>query len=590
MTMGQMVKSIEEKLVLWLSHRRLPLMLAIIVLVLAMPSLWTGLALDDYYTQMIIQGEEFFDEASKSSLSIYTWLDGNPARTRQLIDKGLVPWWTLPNARINFWRPLAVLTHVMDYALWPASPLIMHLQNLFWLGLLTVLAMLLYRRFFPILWVAGLAALLYTIDDAHAIPAGWIAHRSTLISVVFGIAVILFHDYWRKSKRIYPGLLAFFFFILALLANEAAIAICGYLFSYSLFVDNDDWKTRMTRLIPYACIVGIWILIYKSGGYGVWGAESYIDPFVSPIHFLGRLIVRAPVMLTGQWGFPPSSFYMAVQSTWKQFMLLWAVVFLVFLGAVLYRYLRNDRLARFWGMGMVLGVLPACTNMPADRHLFFIGLGAMGLLAQFFHQVRAKSDPIAPIRGPVVRSLCVILIIVHIILPPFLFPLRIIGFTAGSNAITESITNAGIDDSAADDTLVILNAPVLYSLYFSVIRNQNFQSTPAFIRSLGPNQGFLIPIQVSRPDERSLLVKPEGGFEWMFYRDHAHPLKVGSHVELSGMTAEVLSLTKEGWPSEVLYRFIVPLEDPSIVWLKIQDFSLVPFSLPAVGESVVLHR
>ncbi len=82
----------------------------------------------------------------------------------------------------------------------------MHLHSLLWLGALVVAAALLYRRILGPTWVAGLAALLYAVDDAHAAPAAYIANRNALIATCFGVLCLLCfarsrQEGWRPGSR-----------------------------------------------------------------------------------------------------------------------------------------------------------------------------------------------------------------------------------------------------------------------------------------------------------------------------------------------------------------------------------------------------
>ena len=61
-----------------------------------------------------------------------------------------------------------------------------------------------------------------------------------------------------------------------------------------------------------------------------------------------------------------------------------------------------------------------------------------------------------------------------------------------------------------------------------------------------------------------------------------HP---GDKVELDTMVIEVLKVF-EGLPSAVSIRFLVPLEDASLSWFLWQNNGYVPFTPPAVGETV----
>ena len=65
---------------------------------------------------------------------------------------------------------------------------------------------------------------------------------------------------------------------------------------------------------------------------------------------------------------------------------------------------------------------------------------------------------------------------------------------------------------------------------------------------------------------------------------------VGQRVELTGMVAEVLTLTSDGRPDQVSFTFDVPLEDPSLRWIWWDDDGFAPFVPPPVGETVELSR
>jgi len=62
---------------------------------------------------------------------MFAFFDGNPARTNRMMDVGFMPWWVYPGMRASFWRPLTVLTHLLDYRLC-RSAWLMHAQSLAW--------------------------------------------------------------------------------------------------------------------------------------------------------------------------------------------------------------------------------------------------------------------------------------------------------------------------------------------------------------------------------------------------------------------------------------------------------------------------
>jgi hypothetical protein len=100
-------------------------------------------------------------------------------------------------------------------------------------------------------------------------------------------------------------------------------------------------------------------------------------------------------------------------------------------------------------------------------------------------------------------------------------------------------------------------------------------------------------VEISRVDAKTLMIRPEDGyFAWKFdrlFRSDDCPMHLGQRVELAGMTVEVKALTDDGRPAEATFTFAVPLEHPSLRWLKWKDGVLATFVPPAIGETVRLE-
>ena len=148
-----------------------------------------------------------------------------------------------------------------------------------------------------------------------------------------------------------------------------------------------------------------------------------------------------------------------------------------------------------------------------------------------------------------------------------------------------------LDDEITDKTLVLVNPPsVFFALTSALAWAGNEQPMPMRMRAL--TSSLLRPVQVERPDDRTLVVRPEYGYlAWVFdrlFRNENHPFALGDRVELTGMTVEIRSLTGDGRPRDVAFIFSASLEDPNLVWLQHKEGRFVPFSPPAVGESVEL--
>jgi hypothetical protein len=178
---------------IWTS-RWLPAGLGLLAALLVLPAIWTGFQLDDHFHRMRLLGW------GEPSIQLFVFSDGDPAKTLPMIDDCWMPWWTPPTFRHASLRYLSVLTMQLDYLLWPNRPELMHLHSLVWLGALVAAATLLYRRVLGATSIAGLAALLYAVDDAHAAPAAYLANRNAVIATCFGVLCLLAHARWRQER------------------------------------------------------------------------------------------------------------------------------------------------------------------------------------------------------------------------------------------------------------------------------------------------------------------------------------------------------------------------------------------------------
>jgi hypothetical protein len=111
------------------------------------------------------------------------------------------------------------------------------------------------------------------------------------------------------------------------------------------------------------------------------------------------------------------------------------------------------------------------------------------------------------------------------------------------------------------------------------------QSVPRHIRVLAP----AIPsVTIHRLDERTLAIRPRGGYlRWFLdriVRSERRPFALGEQVRLTGMNVTINSLTADGRPAEAVFRFDVPLESPSLLWLCFRGDGFEPFRPPEVGQ------
>lgn len=476
-------------------------------------------------------------------------------------------------------------------------------------------------------WIAGMAALLFALDDAHGVPAGWIANRNALIASVFVILTLISHDAWRK-KTWKPGVvIGPILFLCGLLAGEMALAGAGYLLAYAVFLDPNIGTKRIASLVPYIVAGGLWLILYRALGFGAFGSSWYVDPVRDPIAFFQAILERVPILLMGQWGFISSDLYMmlsipAIHALWGI-----SVLFLIVLCLGIFPVVRSNPLARFWALGMALSLPLVCTTFPFDRLMILSGLGAMGILAIFLKDAFAcnrltrlvipfeESNRIPEIsaqqsfRG----RLAIALVVIHLILSPLSLPFR-----AWSPALLGKMVHnaAGVlpaNTPLNQQELVIVNSPCapIGGFFLSAIRRLHGDSVPNRVCVLSST---IYSVEVTRTDLYTLVLRPKGGFlnhvgsarsgtdqkpafmhlDYMFqqmdrtFRDDRYPFVKDQEIDLTDLSIKIAALTLDGRPAEVEFHFSVPLEDASLRWLQWHNDTLIPFLPPPINETLYL--
>lgn len=573
----------------WLGARWAPVIVIAIGIGLAAPALTADFTADDHLHRVIQRADTGIPGLAPRGLDLFTFSDGDEARIATLVDQGVYPWWTDPTLKLAFWRPLSSVTHAIDHALWPDSAAAHLAHSLAWHALALVVVWLLLSRLFPPerRWIAVLALALYAFDDARGPVVGWIANRNALVAFVLGGLALVAHDRlrrdrWRPGRWVGP-----LFFSQALGAGESAIAVLAYLVAYALWLDRGSWRKRLVTFAPYLAVVVVWRILYAHSGYGVAGSGIYLDPGSDPVAFLGAAVTRVPFLLQSALALPWSdfaSFYPVLGIALP--MLLVAGAVLATIGLACARLLVRDRLARFFATGMVLAAVPIASTFPADRLLTFVSVGALGLIAQLIAAVVTDRAQLGDGRA---RRLAVgivagLMILIHLVLAPPLLVARSRSMVAVARVLDRA--DASIPPAATDKTVIIVDTPSdALAGYVQIMRASRHEPRPAHLYWLAVATTV---VSLERVDERTLRVTYDGGalrydIDRMMRTPRSRPFHTGDRVALAGLAIEVTRITPDGRPAEILAHFALPLEDPSLVWLRWEGKRYTPYRPPSPG-------
>lgn len=559
---------------------------------LTLPSASTPLTADDWLQSMIARGVHPVAGLPASRWDLFSFVGHEPGNTATQMNVGVLPWWSDPEVKLAFWRPLSAVTHLVDWTLWPGSATAMHLQSLLWFALALLAVAAFYRRLFGAFgsgaasgasWAAGLAISLYALDDAHGPAVGWVANRNAMVAVAAAMPVMLLHDRWRRERWRAGAWLAPLALAFALGAGESALAVVAYLFAYALCLDDAPIGARAASLLPYVAVVVVWRVVYHALGFGTAYSGVYVDAGAEPLAFLHVMPSRAVYLLAAQLATPWSDFaalWSFVSPHAERNALVFCTIVVVLFALLFAPLVRRDRLARFFALGALVAVVPICSTFPADRLLWFVGVGAMGLVARWL-ELRPRAWWAAVVAA--------LLIAIHVVVAAPLLAVRSRSMETVSRPILRADASIPPSDQLRGGMLVLVNPPSDLFVAYVVIRRAS-QGRPL------PTTRWLATgttdVTITRIDDRSLDVRPDGGFipfvsERMLRRLDRRFTR-GETIALTGVAVTVTEITDDGRPAEIVARFDRSLDDPSLHWAVWHGQGFVPWAPPPVGARVVL--
>lgn len=537
----------------FLSRRACVALAVAVGVLLVLRSIGTGLLGDDWFQMAAVHYFAPWD--------LFRFWDGHPAELLARIRSGELPWITDPRARMAFFRPLASLTHFVDYRFWPSHPVLMHLENVAWYALLVALVGTAYRVLQGRTAIAGLAALAYAMDYVHGPSVAWIAERNALMAAVFATLVLLSYHRYREGRG--GAVVPIALFVAGLLCSEAASEVLGYLVAYAAFLDGASRRRRLFALLPYVAITLSWWAMTRALGYGVAHTGLYLDLLANP-----RGVVLLPARMAGlvliQLGLPGGGFLPVLP---LGAVVAWQLAFLLASAVVLVWAARRDRRTAFWLAGGTLSLVPACAAIPHARLLLIPSIGlvvaALLALAQLLAR-RGKAWTALKVAAAPIGAVWLLALFVDALWLPFVglaFPARARLIAARSNQDAIVVDARG---------------------WFGVA--SRFDEQPGRRPRSATQLASARRLDIERPGPRTLELRARGGLSGPAGRTyHPGPFRRGTRVRSRRCTISVVDVAPDGEPTAVRYAFDRPLEDPSLAWFVESAHGFVPYRPPPVG-------
>ena len=535
----------------WLATPRATVVAIVLSLVVAAGSLRLGFITDDQAFRAKLHHEP-------NALDLFRFQSGDPAANAELIRVGRLPWWSAPELKIHFFRPLTGEELAAEDAVFGGAALGYHALGLVWFALLLAGVAVLYRALVsPAAATLGVAV--FGLMGAHTEAYAWISARHVLIGTT--CAAWALAGYTRLATRWRWGALAPL--VLGLAASEAALGAIPIWCAIA-------WRNGRRRdcILPIA--VGIaYLVVYAALGAGTRGSGGYHDPFSDPVGYLGLAIIRLPILL--------GDAALAIPSGLALFGPAPALVLvgLVAIGIVAWAWGEVDRSLLWLVAGGIAALLPGLAGYPVGRVLVVPDLAFAAVLGA----IVARGWKLGPM----------IVAAAHLIWAP-LFGLH------EQRALAQ---RGHVADRAATDVaalvpfhtraIVIAAASPYVFLY---PRGILAETSPGAVSCWSVLSAAASRHRLTRTGEKSFTLEAldrpllAGSFDTLF-RGPGHPFHTGDTFDQCGATIRIARV-QDDLPVELAISYQRRLDDPQLTFLAWHAPHLERFAFPPIGASVEL--
>ena len=232
-----------------------------------------------------------------------------------------------------------------------------------------------------------------------------------------------------------------------------------------------------------------------------------------------------------------------------------------------------------------------CGHATRSAPVIFVGLGAMGLLAQWFYWIgQAEWTSKSRMWRYGVRILLVLFILIHTVIAPISLPVSARGIAQFDRRIERVSASLPSGPEFENKKFILVNTPVYWVFVIWVIERRAVQGyfNPLIALTSGNNH-----LVITRIDPHTIEIRADKGslteYDLTFIKKNiTFSMQPGQTVKVNDIHIEILEI-KDGLPSAANFRFTVPLEDKSVAWFRWENGTYIPFTPPEIGEAVTIE-
>lgn len=569
--------------------------LAVLVLGLGLraPSLWAGFGMDDFAQLAMLAGEY---PVERAPWDLFSFSKGDPDEVHTLMSRGSLAWWSHPELRLCALRPLSSLTMWLDVQLFGHAGGWHHAHSLLWWSAMVMAAALLLRQLLPARW-AGLALLFYVLDECHTYPVGWLANRNAIVSATFAFLALWAHvrhreEGWMRGRWLAPLCVA-----LAMAGGEYALCILPFFVLYELWAGPGSRGQRARALLPLFALFVAYVALHRGMGFGSYASNVYVDPAREPGAWLELAAMRVPILVADMFlAIPTGKLALYPELMKVQAVLGPAALLLVGLlvPGVWRRLDARGRRRLVWLMvAAVLAILPVASSFVSARLLLIPGVGGHAVVAALvldgwdrLRDAVQRRRPSTWLRGVLATAL----LGAHVGLASWWGLEELLNINRLNEGTRQAALMMQVDDAKVpQQRLVVLTAAdPMTLLYPALVRWVEGHPLPKswWVLSLAPRPHTLTRVADDALELEVVAGSMLTGPVELLFRRPEFAFEVGDLVELEGLAIRIVKVDGDGRPVRVRYRFDVPVDDPSLVFLLATKRGLIRYPIGPVKATM----
>ncbi len=325
---------------------------------------------DDY--ELVVQSESFLSNLSNIFTSFTTHV------------------FTSHRAESGYYRPMLLISYILDNQLWGLNPLGYHLTNILLHCCSAIVVFLLLEKLLKQQLLALIGSLFFALHPIQTESVAWVAGRNDVLLGLFISAMLLSYLYYREDPIARKSFLSFsvLSFALALFTKESAVFFLILLPLYSIYVRREAvvLKNNFFKFLPFLLVVAVYLFVRWNvigaiiGTEKLYGAASLVErlrqmPGIITEHCA---LIALPIRL--------SIVHSVDQPRWMNFpWSMIAIIIPLLLFSAVWYFWRKDNIICFgllWfcvGLLPVLGIFPVA--VPILEHRLYLPLIGITIVA-----------------------------------------------------------------------------------------------------------------------------------------------------------------------------------------------------------------